>query len=163
MKNENAYILDFDVWKENAEVWKERDGDHFAAVVGAVRLGQLIKFAGYGNMSYEEDDMIKKWHPKVTLLDSYNRKLANCLVFNVVIPGCKYDKIFVYYNTTKAKGHTGYYIHSSTNPKEHIHKYYIENDMNRLMLSINSVLYKLDRIQSDKTGQWLEKHNMARL
>lgn len=140
-----SYKLDFDVWKEMMDVWKEREANHFVNVIGICRLGVFMQFRNYGTFKFEEGDEDSKWHPIVIEQESYNRKNSNCLIFNLDIDNCDYDRVFIYYHASKLKGHSGYYIYSSKDPSKHIHKYYMDNDMNRIILSLNSVIYGIDK------------------
>ena len=140
----DKYKLDFDVWKESPGNWGEREAKHLANVISQCRLGRKMKFNKFGTFSWEEEDKIKKYHPIVEEQESYSKKNSNCLIFDLTIPNCEYDKVFVYQYKTGIKGSSGYYIYSSKDPSNHIHKYYLANDMNQLILSLNRTTYDLD-------------------
>lgn len=141
---DNKYNLTFDVWKEMPSVWNQRESSHLAHTISVCRMGRFMKFKNYGHFTYTEEDSYKKFFPIIEELDGYSRKNANCMIFDLNIPNCDYDKVFVYQIRSGLKGSMGYYIHSSTNPDHHIHKYYLANDINTLLLSLNMTIYNVD-------------------
>lgn len=155
-ENKIQHNLKFDVWKEETSNWNERDALHLANVISICRLGQNMKFDKFGTISYTEDDKNTHWMPIVTEQEAFNKKASNCMIFNLDIPNSDYDKIFVYHYKAGVKGRSGYYIHSTTNPEIHIHKYYMANDMNILLSSLNRVVFELIR-KANKT----EGHSYA--
>lgn len=138
--NKEIYKCDFDVWREGMEVWKERDANHLSTIISVCRLGGYMRWDGYGTATFEEGDEEDRWHPIIEKLEGHNRKFANILIYSLDVEGSPWTKVFIYYNTSKVKGHAGYYIYNSEDPSKHIHKYYMDNDMNRVMLSLNKVI-----------------------
>ena len=139
----NSYRLDLDVWKENFSNIVERDARQWITYMGACRIGKNVKFKGYGIVNYDEDDQIQKYHPIITEQDEYNKKTSNVLIFDVDIPNCDYDKLFIYQNKQGNKGAMGFYVYSTKDPSNHIHKYYITNEVTQLLQSVNDIIFWL--------------------
>lgn len=139
-----TYKLDFDVWKEYPSVWTEREAKNMIDVFSVCRIGIHTSFDSYGTFTFAEDDP-NQWHPIIETQEEFNKKTTNCIIFNLEVDNCDYDKVFIYMNRGGYNGHSGYYIYSSTDPTKHIHKYYLVNDLNSIIISLNKVVYDLDK------------------
>ena len=142
------YNLIFNVWKESPEPWNEREAEKLINMISGGRVGKHVKFSKFANITFSEDDEYEKKCPKVEELENFNKKISNCIVFDIDIPNCEFDKVFIYQYKTGIHGFSGYYVGNSKDesedPFKRIHKYYIENDLNALVLSLSKTVYDLD-------------------
>ncbi|MCH5167513.1 MAG: hypothetical protein J1F35_06410 [Erysipelotrichales bacterium] len=137
------YNLDFDVWKESPENWNERESKNIINFVSVCRVGNYLKFNKYGIFVYSEDDP-NHWKPSVEEQEKFSRRSSNCMIFDITIPNCPYDKLFLYQYKSGTKGFSGYYIYSSNERNNHIHRYFYPNELNPIVLSLNRDMYNLD-------------------
>ena len=137
------YNLNFDVWKENPENWNERESRNIINLISVCRVGNFLKFDKYGSFVYSEDDS-NHWNPIVTEQEKFSRRSSNCMIFDINIQNCPYDKLFLYQYKSGVKGFSGYYIYSSKNKDQHIHRYFYPNELNPIVLSLNKDMYELD-------------------
>ena len=137
------YRLNFSVWKESFSPWAERDAQHLMNVVSVTRLNNNLKFAGYGTVKFDEDDLETHYHPIVVEQDKFNKKTTDIVIFDVVNNKLPFDKLFVYHSNAGSKGAAGYYMWSSTNPDLAVHKYYLDNMVSAILLALSKTFSEL--------------------
>ena len=136
----------------NCDNFKQKDAAILVHLISNSRLNFEMSWAGYGNISFDEADTAHQYanisfdeeNAKV-----YNRKTANCLVFNLKNsennPGY-YNKLFMYHtmksNNSAGKWY-GYVLYNSITKKT-LHQFFIDHEYTDLTKNLNTIFMSMN-------------------
>lgn len=137
---ENSFIMKFEMPYIEPLSFKEKEATTIANIICGSRLGELIYFGGYSNISFKDDDK-QHWNPNVILMDGFTRNKANCLCFNTRKEDGKYDKIFVYTNGIRDSLYYGFLLYNTKQNKS-VHIFGMTADYTNLVVRLNDIMKK---------------------
>ena len=136
---ENTYILKFEMPYIDCGNFKEKEILVINSIISGARVGQLLYFNGYGNISFNQEDK-QHWKPIVTYLDGFSRSKTNCICYG--IPNCKrFDRVFVYYNGVRDSLYFGLLFYN-TQTNDCLHLYNFTYDYTNLIVNLARVIQK---------------------
>lgn len=107
------------------------------------RFATKIKYLNPANISFENSDY-KHEFPIVKTLDSFKRKITNCIEFELLNDhhnrGC-YDRLFLYYTDCKTPSY-GYVLYNTQTGRMG-HKFLIYGDINDLFRCLNDSFHRM--------------------
>lgn len=123
----------------NCSNFKEKDTLVLRNIIKGARIGDMLKFASYGNITFSEED-VPHWNPVITELDSFTRSKTNCMIFDID-SNCQYNKMFLYHTILPQHGFYGLLLYNS-NINKFLHIYNIGYDINNLVIKMFKIINK---------------------
>lgn len=136
---ENNIELKFEMPYIDCLNFKEKELQTIINIISGSRVGQLISFNGYYNISFNEEDK-QHWKPILSNLESFSRSKTNCFSYNI-LNGNKYDKVFIYQTGGKEGGFYGFLFLNSIENKS-LHLYNLKYDYTSLIVYLNQMVQK---------------------
>ena len=122
--------------------FKQKEAIQLLYIISGLRLNSEMKFDGYASITFDVDDK-KSEHPIFTMLDGFERKNSQALVFDISESYRNtehhFDKLFLYTMNGKSSASSNYYgfMLYSTEHKDSSNHFWIDKDANDLFLHIN--------------------------
>lgn len=156
------YNIKFDFWKINADPLKEKEINKIIWIIGQSRHVYDISFENFGEMKFDEEVDSNHLFPIVEEHNEFNRRKSNCAIFDIHVQhGTNfYNKLFLYHSNNKRVGNWGYVL-LNTETNDTRHTYFINDDLNDIILHINKILNKMTRNESTKFEDLLKKENKS--
>lgn len=82
----------------DTSILKQKDVNNILSIVNSGHLKKLMKFEGYGQVTYDEDDF-QLMNAHVTMQDKFNRLRTNVMVFDIFDNDWshgRYNKLFIF-------------------------------------------------------------------
>lgn len=137
MENETIYSAKFEMPYISCVNFKEKESIILSNIIKGSRLGELVNFDGYANISFDEEDK-NHWHPQIKPIESFTRNKSNSLVFGIK-GNNKYNKIFVYQTSLKETRFYGF-IFYNTETNKCLHIYNVEYDHTKLIIGMFRII-----------------------
>ena len=117
----------------NCTPFKEKDSLIIRNIIKGARLGEMISFSNYGNISFADDDKYH-WNPIVTDLESFTRSKSNCMVFDIISKN-KYNKAILYYSIISKDDFYGLLLYN-TEDNHCSHIYNINSALTNMIITV---------------------------
>lgn len=163
-ENKNTLNVEFTHCYFDCNNFKQKDIDTLLYVISQSRLIHDMNFAGYGVISFDEENDKPHRYPNIRFANDdgskiqFNRKGTNCLMFDLYKTDNNptYDKLFLYHTNAKnGQGiWYGWIIYDSVT-KKYSHRFFIEHDIQELLLALNRCFYNINTV--NKLNQLLDK------
>lgn len=138
------YKFEFQHWFFATDNFKQKQIDNILCIIGNGRLNDFLKFSGYGNISFDENDKGHRY-PTIVEQDKYNRFKSNCIIYDMTynrFNNGKFDKCFIYHSNGNQIGNYGYvFYNTQTGKLSHI--YFVEDTYDALCQSLIKSFYSL--------------------
>lgn len=156
---ERKYNFNFDFWKINVDVLKEKEVNKILWILSQSRHTQDISLNGYGTMTFDEEKDPDHLHPSIEMMDAFNRRRSNVMVMDIHMKnGTTYfDKMFIYHSNNKRIGNYGFVLYNTVT-KDQRHQYFIYDDLNDIIQHINKTL---NRMQRNDDGKFRIKEHLG--
>lgn len=150
-----TYNLEFSFWNINVDPLKEKEINKVIWILSQTRHVQDISHVGFGELTFDEINDERHWHPIVEEQMCFNRRKSNCAIFDIHLTrGTNfYDKLFLYHSNNKRIGNWGYVLYNSKTKKSK-HTYFIYDDLNDLISHINKALNTMMRNDDFSMGHY---------
>jgi len=117
----------------NCSNFKEKDTLIIRNIIAGARLGNMIAFSNYGNISFKDEDKLH-WNPIVIDLNTFIRSKTNCLIFNIYSKNV-YNKAILYYSTMTNDSYYGLLLYNTeTHKYSHIHN--INSELTNMLITV---------------------------
>lgn len=149
-KHSNSTVnTEFTHYNFNCDSFKKREAEVLLSIISGGRLNDDMKFAGYGSITFDEENDSCHRYPSITTADSggnafmdisLGRSNANCITFDLpkTYRNSAYDKLFIYKtNGSTGKGVWYGWVAYDSASKKHSHRFFIEYDIQELVLALN--------------------------
>lgn len=139
MEEDIVYVGKLNMPYTDPTNFKEKEAHHIISIINGGNIRDNVKFRGYGNMFFDEEDN-RHWNPNFIQLENYTRNKSNILIFDLL--NCEYDKMFVYKTNGKIDGFYGIVVYNTLNQKS-VNIFNIEYNYAKLMEAIiRMILHK---------------------
>lgn len=123
----------------NCTPLKEKETLVIRNIIAGARLGEMVRFWNYGNISFDEEDK-QHWNPIIKELDIFVRSKTNCMIFDIVSKN-KYNKAILYCTLYPNDGFYGLLLYNTNTGKySHI------CNINLLLTNMIITFYKMIKI-----------------
>ena len=78
-----------------------------------------MNFNNYANISFDAEDKLSRF-AKIELLENFDRKKTNCMVFNLAksqLNNDRYNKLFLYMHSTRSDTYYGFVLYNTATSK----------------------------------------------
>lgn len=125
--------LKFSMPHINCTNFKEKDTLVIRNIIKGARLGDMISFSNYGNISFSNEDKLH-WNPIVVDLESFTRSKTNCMIFDINTKN-KYNKAIIYYSILSNDSYYGLLLYNTENNKcSHVHN--INSELTNMLITV---------------------------
>lgn len=134
----NIYKIEFDFNYLNIDPLKEKEFNVLIGYMTGSRFGQLMSYSCPCSITFDKDDHKHKY-PTITEMESFKRKVTNCICFNLnknYMNRGYFNKLFIYYDGGKKVSSYGIVFYNTETGKT-IHRYLIYGDVNDLFRVLN--------------------------
>jgi hypothetical protein len=156
----NLYRFETAHYYQRFDTWRQKEAEYIISTIGSlVLLGKNLKFFGYGELSFDENDT-KNAFASIHYADDednplpFNKKASNVIVFNLADTNYTngiYDKLAIF----RAQSHSGTgqwfsFIAWDEKTGKHTTKEFIDYDYQDLFHALTRWLFHIDIVERNK-------------
>lgn len=154
MNKQTLFNLEFNQYHFNCDTFKKRDISIILNTIIGGRLNDDMKFAGYGVITFDEENDSVHRYPKIKIANDDGTPIKetsrgiNCLVFDlpVTYKNDTFNKLYLYHTIGSNKKGLWYgWVGYNTTTGKTSHRFFIDHDMNDLMVELNRYFFRINQ------------------
>ena len=113
------YFIEFSYYYQIFNNLKIKECELLRHIIEGSRIGQYMNFNNYANISFDDEDKLSRF-AKIELLENFDRKKTNCMVFNLAksqLNNDRYNKLFLYMHSTRSDTYYGFILYNTATDK----------------------------------------------